>query len=82
MGRRGFLGALMGAPFALDPERLLWKPGAKLVSIPKSVGVVGGFVSYNFKFVPVNLEGPFPRYKFRSVTYKSKLAKTWDGNWK
>jgi hypothetical protein len=30
--RRGFLAAL-GA-FALDPERLLWQPGARLISIP------------------------------------------------
>jgi hypothetical protein len=34
--RRGFLGALAGAAAALtlDPERLLWRPGAKLISIP------------------------------------------------
>lgn len=32
MNRRGFLGALLGA--ALDPERLLWVPGKKLISIP------------------------------------------------
>lgn len=32
MNRRGFLGALMGA--SLDPERLLWTPGKKLISIP------------------------------------------------
>jgi hypothetical protein len=30
--RRAFLGLLAGA--ALDPERLLWRPGAKLISIP------------------------------------------------
>jgi hypothetical protein len=33
MGRRGFLGALFGAA-ALDPERLLWVPRQKLISIP------------------------------------------------
>lgn len=32
--RRGFLGAIAAA-LALDPERLLWRPGAKLFSIPK-----------------------------------------------
>jgi hypothetical protein len=32
MKRRGFLAALGGA--ALDPERLLWIPGRKLISIP------------------------------------------------
>jgi hypothetical protein len=33
MNRRGFLGALL-AGATLDPERLLWRPGAKLISIP------------------------------------------------
>jgi hypothetical protein len=31
--RRAFLGSLLAAA-ALDPERLLWVPGAKLISIP------------------------------------------------
>lgn len=36
MKRRGFLGLLGGlaAGAVLDPERLLWVPGAKLISIP------------------------------------------------
>ena len=33
MNRRGLLGALMGG-LMLDPERLLWVPGRKLISIP------------------------------------------------
>ncbi len=34
--RRGFLGLLAGvaAGATLDPERLLWRPGAKLISVP------------------------------------------------
>ena len=33
--RRNFIAALLGAgACALDPERLLWRPGAKLISIP------------------------------------------------
>lgn len=32
MGRRGFLGVF--AALALDPERLLWVPGQRLISIP------------------------------------------------
>ena len=36
MNRRGFLSALVGAA-VLDPERLLWIPGKKLISIPKPV---------------------------------------------
>lgn len=36
MNRRGFFGTLFGgaAAMALDPERLLWVPGKKLISIP------------------------------------------------
>lgn len=36
MNRRGFLSALLGtgAAMMLDPERLLWVPGAKTISIP------------------------------------------------
>ncbi len=34
MNRRGFLAALAGA-MVLDPERLLWKPGTKLISVPR-----------------------------------------------
>ena len=34
MNRRSFLAALAGA-MVLDPERLLWRPGAKLISTPK-----------------------------------------------
>lgn len=38
MNRRGFLGALLGAgAMALDPDRLLWAPGKKLISVPKSL---------------------------------------------
>lgn len=34
--RRGFLATLIGAA-VLDPERLLWVPGKKMISIPKQV---------------------------------------------
>lgn len=34
MNRRSFLTTLAAA-FALDPERALWVPGKKLISIPK-----------------------------------------------
>ncbi len=36
MTRRGLIGALLGAA-TMDPERLLWVPGAKVISIPKPV---------------------------------------------
>jgi hypothetical protein len=35
MNRRGFLGALLGVA-VLDPEKLLWVPGQKLISIPSA----------------------------------------------
>jgi hypothetical protein len=40
VNRRGFLGAVAaalvpGALFGHDPERLLWVPGKKLISVPK-----------------------------------------------
>lgn len=48
--RRGFLSALGGvaAAFALDPERALWVPGAKTISIPKARAMfeVGDVVSF------------------------------------
>ena len=36
LNRRNFLSSLLGtaSAFALDPERLLWVPGKKLISIP------------------------------------------------
>lgn len=34
MNRRAFLASLL-ATATIDPERLLWRPGAKLISIPK-----------------------------------------------
>jgi hypothetical protein len=39
MNRRGFLSTLAGAAAALtlDPEKLLWVPGKKTISIPSAV---------------------------------------------
>lgn len=42
IGRRGFLGALFGAAAAIatvDPDKLLWVQGKKLISIPRPVVV-------------------------------------------
>ncbi len=43
MQRRSFLGAIAGvlAGAALDPERLLWVPGKKVISIPAPREIVG-----------------------------------------
>ena len=47
MNRRSFLASLAGA-LVVDPERALWKPGAKLISIPRpAVVTVREF--YNLK---------------------------------
>jgi hypothetical protein len=35
VNRRGFLAAALGA-LAYDPERALWTPGKKLISIPRT----------------------------------------------
>jgi hypothetical protein len=37
MDRRGFLSALIaaGTAAAIDPDKLLWEPGKKLISIPR-----------------------------------------------
>ena len=45
MNRRGFLGSIAGfaAACTLDPELALWKPGAKLISVPKIVSTGGLF---------------------------------------
>lgn len=36
--RRGFLAAMAGA-FVVDPERALWVPGKRTISIPKDLNV-------------------------------------------
>jgi hypothetical protein len=42
MNRRGFLGSLAGfaAALTLEPEKALWVPGQKLISIPKPMPVL------------------------------------------
>lgn len=51
MNRRAFIGALAAATagFALDPERLLWRPGAKTIFLPAAtplwVPAVGDLVA-------------------------------------
>ncbi len=43
LNRRGFFSTLaaVAATAALDPERLLWLPGKKLISIPAAITVSG-----------------------------------------
>lgn len=48
--RRGFFGLLgaVAATAALDPERLLWVPGKKLISIPSIVRVPAILRDFNY----------------------------------
>lgn len=67
MNRRNFLGMLAASVggMTLDPERLLWRPGAKLISIPKpSIKPVGETIWFvntkKFKFDGgVYIQDPF-----------------------
>lgn len=64
MNRRGFL-SLLGAgaaALALDPERALWVPGKKLISIPKVTAtnafayLENGHIFYRFEFDEADLD--------------------------
>lgn len=41
LNRRGFLTILSGALLAPDPEKLLWQPGKRLISIPSGRKLIG-----------------------------------------
>ena len=41
MNRRGFITSLITGA-VLDPERLLWTPGRKLISIPSGKEIISG----------------------------------------
>jgi hypothetical protein len=61
VNRRGFLSMLGigGAALALDPERLLWVPGKKLISIASTaVDVIDFGGPSNFPVFEVALETP------------------------
>lgn len=73
IGRRGFIGALLGAA-VLDPERLLWVPGKKMISIPAPTSTIYPvFVYYveNGYF----LGSSTPPHKWITDTY---AASGWD----
>src|SRR5215472_11549436 len=51
MNRRSFMGSLAG--FALDPERLLWHPGQRLISIPGpflTARVLTAFAPFRYEY--------------------------------
>lgn len=47
MNRRGFITRLLvgAGAVAVDPERLLWTPGAKLISIPSSNVLLQSYIN-------------------------------------
>lgn len=59
MNRRGFLGTLAGlaATAALDPERLLWTPGKKLISVPSGIVKPGLPIGYAISDIPAGNYG-------------------------
>lgn len=63
-----------------DPKKQRFKIVAKQISepsLPDPEGVIGGFVSYNFKFVPVVLEGPAGiagTYRFKTCNHVSSIG--------
>jgi hypothetical protein len=67
MNRRSFIASLTAAAagFALDPERLLWIPGAKTISIPKlqpylytvKMWLSDGSVAYWTSGLPIQIPG-------------------------
>jgi hypothetical protein len=55
MNRRGFLGLLgaFAASAVLDPEKLLWEPGKKLISIPAPSQIIMSPADYQALFADV-----------------------------
>ena len=73
MNRRGFLAALV-AGLTLDPERLLWVPGRKLISVPAPEVVIEPSVAeivaaqldvIRPKLMEMFLADPFPSFSRR-----------------
>lgn len=76
MNRRGFLGALAAsaAAFALYPERALWVPGAKTISIPKSLTEALFIEHYVIPFLaasPCEFRAMYPQHLKRKTVYLS-----------
>jgi len=72
MNRRGFLAMLGGTAAAatLDPERLLWVPGRKTISIP-SPGIMAGLECKAIRVFDLDAIRPTPAGdKVTSVTWR------------
>lgn len=68
--RRGFLAAL-AASFVADPERLLWVPGAKMISIPKPYQAIPPFNMQAFMALAM---------KAIADSIEQQIRSHWDGN--
>jgi hypothetical protein len=69
LDRRGFL-ALAGAS-ALDPERLLWRKGAKTISIPKPTPLPDDILK--FYAVSIHITRACPRNSMMMVNLKKPV---------
>ncbi len=77
MTRRGLIGALLGAA-TMDPERLLWVPGQRVISIPKPV-VVGHtmYVRKPMRFSPIAGCIPIQKQINEINTQMIEITETW-----
>jgi hypothetical protein len=69
--RRGFLGLLatVAAGATLDPERLLWVPGAKLISVPAPARSMADMLREIEEYVAENMNVPWAAYVARKAAF-------------
>ncbi len=88
MNRRLFLASLIGSASAaiIDPDRLLWVPGRKLISIPKPLVIpanllnVGDVITISGRFIfnPITREMTAVLQPFRiSHKAQSQIETSW-----
>lgn len=71
LSRRGFLSSLAAA-FILDPEKLLWKPGAKLISVPVPSVIEPGYSVADVVYAQLELVRPHLEVLFsRNMNYEN-----------
>ena len=71
LNRRGFLGALAAA-LVLDPERALWVPGKKLISIPAKRD---GWVDFDFRYLRPLIERYIREVEAINVAFAREFSK-------
>jgi len=83
--RRGFL-ASIAAAFVCDPERLLWEPGKKLISIPPAMPVgrvqfytPGKYAVIDAGFLEFHVDSG--TLDFEVVNHQNGSVFRWAGSW-